>query len=136
MSRKRKIEALGANIASAALSDMVSRGIGAMVGKLEEHRRRPDDVDDGEEEVERVDTLVTMVRAAAEATDGVHIRSLWLRRWIWKMHDAAFEGANAVRSFRQQAAEEGGARREGPWWSRLLRSAGSLLFFSSRNGGA
>ncbi|CAN6171835.1 unnamed protein product [Urochloa humidicola] len=125
MSRKRKMEALAAHAVPAVVSDLVSRSISAVIGKFQ--RERPD-VD---AEVERLDTLLTMVRAVVEAAEGVHIRSLSLRRWLWMLRDAAFEGAAVVRSFRQRAADEASRRRaNSPWWEwePLLRSGKGLVF--------
>ncbi|TVU13239.1 hypothetical protein EJB05_40774, partial [Eragrostis curvula] len=129
MSRKRKIDAVGGHtlptavgqhIVSAAVGDVVSRTISAAVGTLEEHAGM-------ENHVERLDALVTMIRSVVDAAEGVHIRNWWLRRWLWKLRDAACEGAAAVRTFRRRAAEDTGRDDTGPrpW---CLRTAKSLLF--------
>ncbi|KAL6647666.1 hypothetical protein ACP70R_015103 [Stipagrostis hirtigluma subsp. patula] len=124
--QKRKMEEVGEQILWVAVSDMVSRIVSAALAKLSE----PTDVGD---QVERLDTLVTMVRSAVEAAEGAHIRNWWLRRWLWKLRDAACEGDAALRAFRRREAEE-----RGPWWRRLLRSpaSGGLLFFRDGGGAA
>jgi hypothetical protein len=132
MSLKRKWEEVGEHIVSAAVGDMVSRAIATVVDKVERRAEA-----DGE--VYRLDRMVTMVSSAADAAEGVHIRSWWLRHWHWRLRDAACEGAAAMRSHRRRrAAEEEEGRRAharaagGPWW-RWGGSAVRLLFRSANN---
>jgi hypothetical protein len=70
MSLKLKWE-VGEHIVSVAVGVMVGRAISTVVDKFE---RR----EEANGEVERLDTLVTMVRCATGAAEGVHIRSWWL----------------------------------------------------------
>ncbi|CAN6170566.1 unnamed protein product [Urochloa humidicola] len=135
MSRKRKIgEALVAHmddlaappvavlqhIVPAAVADIVSRVISAVIGKFQQEQP---DVD---AEVERLERLVMMLRAAVEAAVGVHIQNWWLRRWLWTIRDAALDGTEVARSFRRRAAEEASRRRreERSWRPLLRRSSG------------
>ncbi|CAO1939314.1 unnamed protein product [Urochloa humidicola] len=110
----------------AVVGDLVSRSMAAIIGMYQ--KERPD----MDAEVERLERLATMLRAAAEAAEGVHIRNWWLRRWLWTIRDAAVEGAAVARSFRQRAAEDACRRRRGEerrrWWEPLLRSGKGLFF--------
>ncbi|CAL5077577.1 unnamed protein product [Urochloa decumbens] len=84
------------------------------------------------EQLERLGTLVVMMHSAVDAAEGVHIRSWWLRRWLWRLRDAALDGDEVLRSLtrrRQKAEEESGGRL----WNaarRVFRSAKSLLLLA------
>ncbi|TVU13216.1 hypothetical protein EJB05_40751, partial [Eragrostis curvula] len=78
-----------------------------------------------------------MCHSAVEAAERVHVRSWWLRRWLWRLRDAASDADEVLRSFRQRrrAAEEAGpAGRQGrvsTLWNAarsFVVSAKSMLF--------
>jgi len=52
--------------------------------------------------------LVTMVHSAGavEEAEHVHIASWWLRRWLWRLRNAALDGEEVLRFFRRQRAAE------------------------------
>jgi signal transduction histidine kinase len=117
---KRKVEELGGHVLSAAVSDVVARTMSAAVGRYEAHAS----VDD---QLERLRTLAIMVHSTVEAAEDVHIRSWWLRRWLWTLRDAALDADEVLRLFRQQrAAEETDTATRQAW--RALRSVKSMLF--------
>ncbi|CAO1940005.1 unnamed protein product [Urochloa humidicola] len=129
---KRKVEELGEQVVSAAVGDVFARTISAAVGRYAAHASLG-------EQVERLGTLVIMVHSAVEAAEGVHIRSWWLRRWLWRLRDAALDGDEVLRSSltrqrqQQRAKEEaetaggGGGRRLWNTLRRVFRSSKSLL---------
>ncbi|CAL5077571.1 unnamed protein product [Urochloa decumbens] len=128
MSRaKRRVEELGEQVVSAAVGDIFARSMSAAVGRYAAHARV-------EEQLERLGTLLIMVHSVVEAAEGVHIRSWWLRRWLWRFRDAALDGDELLRSFRrQQKADEeaaGGGRRLWNAARRVFRSAKSLLMLA------
>ncbi|CAL5092089.1 unnamed protein product [Urochloa decumbens] len=124
---KRKVEELGEQVVSAAVGDIFARSMSAAVGRYAAHASVG-------EQLERLGTLVIMVHSAVEAAEGVHIRSWWLRRWLWRLRDAALDGDEVLLSFRrrQKAEEEatGGARRLWNAARRVFRSAKSLLMLA------
>ncbi|CAO1940003.1 unnamed protein product [Urochloa humidicola] len=130
MSRaKRKMEELGEQVVSAAVGDVFARTLSAAVGRYAAHAGAA-------EQLERLGMLVVMVHSAVEAAEGVHIRSWWLRRWLWRLRDAALEGDEVLRSLtrrrQQQKADEeaataGGGRRLWNAARRIFRSVKSLV---------
>ncbi|CAN6212891.1 unnamed protein product [Urochloa humidicola] len=130
MSRaKRKVEELGEQVVSAAVGDVFARTMSAAVRRYTAHASTG-------EQLERLGTLVVMVHRAVEAAEGVHIRSWWLRRWLWRRRDAALDGDEVLRSLTrrrqlQKADEEavaaGGSRRLWNAARRIFRSVKSLL---------
>ncbi|CAN6180877.1 unnamed protein product [Urochloa humidicola] len=133
MSREKRkvVEELGEQVVSAAVGDVFARTMSAAVGRYAAHASLG-------EQVERLGTLVIMVHSAVEAAEGVHIRSWWLRRWLWRLRDAALDGDEVLRSSltrqRQQKAEEaettgggGGGKRLWNTLRRAFRSAKRLL---------
>lgn len=119
---KRKVEELGGHVISAAVGDVVARTMSAAVGRYEARAS----VDD---QLERLHTLAIMVHSAVEAAEDVHIRSWWLRRWLWTLLDAD----EVLRLFRQQRRAAVGAdaasneQAGGNMVWRALRSVKSLL---------
>ncbi|CAN6297360.1 unnamed protein product [Urochloa humidicola] len=110
---KRTVEELGEQVVSAAVGDVFARTMSAAVGRYAAHASAV-------EQVERLGTVVIMVHSAVEAAEGVHIRSWWLRRWLWRLRDAAVDGDEVLRSSltrrQQQKADEessagGGGRK-------------------------
>ncbi|CAN6196670.1 unnamed protein product [Urochloa humidicola] len=132
MSRaKRKVEEVGELLLSAAVGDVFSRTVSAAVGRCAAHAG----VD---EQIEHLGMLVMILHSVVEAAEGVHIRSWWLRRWFWRLRDAALDGDEVLRSSltsqrrQQQKADEeaaaaGGGRRLWNVAKRVLRSAKSFL---------
>ncbi|CAO1939313.1 unnamed protein product [Urochloa humidicola] len=133
MSRaKRKVEELGEQVVSAAVGDVFARTMAAAV------RRYAAPASVGEQ-MERLGTLVVMVHSAVEAAEGVHIRSWWLRRWLWRLRDAALDGDEVLRSLtrrrqpgkaEEEEEEAGGSIVNRRLWNaarRVFRSARSLL---------
>ncbi|CAL5092088.1 unnamed protein product [Urochloa decumbens] len=123
---KRKVEELGEQVVSAAVGDVFARTMSAAVGRYAAHASVG-------EQLERLGTLVIMVHSAVEAAEGVHIRSWWLRRWLWRLRDAALDGDEVLRSLtrrRQQEKADEEAAGGGRLWNaarRVFRSAKSLL---------
>ncbi|CAL5077579.1 unnamed protein product [Urochloa decumbens] len=119
---KRKAEALGEQVVSAAVGEFVARTVSAAADRHDAGARV-------EEQLERLGTLVVMVHSAVDAAEGVHIRSWWLRRWLWRLRDAALDGDEVLRSFTQRrAAEPRQAAGATALWNaarRFLRSAKS-----------
>jgi len=77
----------------------------------------------------------------------VHIASWWLRRWLWRLRDAALDGDEVLRFFRRRRAAEEAAAAAPGWQQaagnalrsaarRVLRSAKSLLVLGRNDGGA
>ncbi|CAO1940004.1 unnamed protein product [Urochloa humidicola] len=135
---KRKVEELGEQVVSAAVGDVFARSMSAAVGRYAAHA-------EAAEQVERLGTLVIMVHSAVEAAEGVHIRSWWLRRWLWRLRDAALDGDEVLRSsltrqHQQKADEEsgagGGGRRLWNAARRVFLSVKSLLLASGDDGTA
>ncbi|PAN09274.1 hypothetical protein PAHAL_2G008200 [Panicum hallii] len=131
MSRpKRKVAELGEHALSAAVGDVVARTMSAAVGRYDAHAA----VDD---QLERLGTLVIMVRSAVDEAERVHVSGWWLRRWLWKLRDAALDGDEVLRLFRQRRQAELAAEmgRGGLWnaATRVARSARSLV--QPRGGG-
>ncbi|CAL5077383.1 unnamed protein product [Urochloa decumbens] len=128
MSRpKRRVEELGEQVVSAAVGDVFARTMSAAVGRYAAHASMG-------EQLERLGMLVIMVHSAVEAAEGVHIRSWWLRRWLWRLRDAALDGDEVLLSFRrQQKAKEEAAGDGRRLWNaarRVFRSAKSLLMLA------
>ncbi|CAN6170565.1 unnamed protein product [Urochloa humidicola] len=133
MSRaKRKVEELGEQVVSAAVGDVFARTMSAAVGRYAAHAGAA-------EQLERLAMLVVMVHSAVEAAEGVHIRSWWLRRWLWRLRDAALDGDEVLRSLtrrrRHQKADEeaataGGGRRLWNAARRIFRSVKSLVLLA------
>ncbi|RLM86126.1 hypothetical protein C2845_PM04G00350 [Panicum miliaceum] len=125
MSRpKRKVAELGELALSAAEGDVVARTMSAAVGRYDAHAA----VDD---QLERLGTLVIMVRSAVDEAERVHGPGWWLRRWLWRLRDAALDGNEVLRLFRQRRQAELAAERgRGGLWNaatRVARSARSLV---------
>jgi len=125
MSRpKRKVADLGDDALSAAVGDVVARTMSAAVGRYDAHAGAGD-------QVERLGTLLLMVHSAVDEAERVHIAGWWLRRWLWRLRDAALDGDEVQRLFRRRRlAELAAERARGRLWNaarRVARSARSLL---------
>ena len=122
--RKRKVAELGDHALSAAVGDVVSRTMSAAVGRYDAHAGADD-------QVERLGTLLLMVHSAVDEAERVHIAGWWLRCWLWRLRDAALDGDEVLRLFRQRRADELAAETgRGTLWNaarRVARSARSLL---------
>ena len=103
--RKRKVAELGDHALSAAVGDVVSRTMSAAV-----------DRHDANDQLERLGTLLLAVHSAVDEAERVHIAGWWLRRWLWRLRDAALDGDEVQRLFR------GGGW---PSWRPRGRAAGS-----------
>ncbi|CAO1939315.1 unnamed protein product [Urochloa humidicola] len=124
---KRKAQALGEQVVSAAVGEVVARTVSAAAGKKHDAGARVDD------QLERLDTVVVMLHSAVDAAEGVHIRSWWLRRWLWRLRDAALDGGEVLRSCWQRRAVGASRQTAGAstLWNaarRVLRSAKSSMF--------
>ncbi|GJN10512.1 hypothetical protein PR202_ga28611 [Eleusine coracana subsp. coracana] len=129
---KRKARELGEQSLSAAVGEVAARTVSAAVGRYDAQAT----VDD---QLEHLARLLITVHSAVEAAERVHIRGWWLRRWLWRLRDAAADGDEVLRSFRQRpVTEEANSHTHtqqavSTLWNaarRVLRSAKTMLMLA------
>lgn len=126
-SLKRKARELGEQGLSAALGEVAARTVAVAVGRYDAQATVDDQLD-------QLTTLVIIIHSAVEVAEGVHIRSRWLRRWLWRLRDAAADGDDVLRSFQRRpcAAEEEAEASNTAAVSTLWNAARRVLIWSAK----
>lgn len=107
----------------AAVGDFVGRTMTAAVHRYDTHVS----VDD---KLQRLEFLVSVLHAVVEQAEGVHHRSWWLRRWLWRLRDSALDG-DEVKAV--QAAACRGGRRHRHWcWRQAVNAAEATVPISEK----
>ncbi|XP_025800193.1 uncharacterized protein LOC112879965 [Panicum hallii] len=111
-------------VLSVVMGQAISRMVSMVLGR---YRARASAGD----QLEHLGLLAIMLHSTVEEAERVHIRSRWLRRWLWRLRDAALDGDEVLQSLRQQRIAGEAAATGNRLWNagkRVFRSAKSLLF--------
>ncbi|KAL6654743.1 hypothetical protein ACP70R_008208 [Stipagrostis hirtigluma subsp. patula] len=100
-SRKRRWDEVAEQMVTAAAGGIADRAVSTVLGSYDGEAKSVD------EQLEHLEWLATEVSSAVAEAERARIRSLPLRRWLWNLREAAWEGRAVARSFRRRRAEEG-----------------------------